>query len=325
MEKERIHVVYCGDVNYVPMLGISMTSVIWNNPEERLAFHLLVDDIHKQDLAKLQKMLQLYRNVESIQVHRIPADSPELAVFCSVKSSYAAAVNYRLLLPKILGTEVRRVLYLDGDVICCASLAELQQTDLSGILAAGVPDPLEAMHKKRMRLEHYVNSGVLLINLELWRSQDILGQLISFYQKNEQLGYPDQDAINTVCQKHLMLLPQRWNYPVSCNFTTEGRSNEIAPDAVFCHFLGPITKPWYVTCLDIRAELWRSYRARSFWYGMALHGSGTKLEDEMRVITRMFEDGDGQAAYQRYRALIRGRDPRFEPIVLKQHGWQQKN
>lgn len=234
---DTMHIVYCGDRDYVPMLGISMTSVIWSNLDSRLVFHLLLDGVHDRDLRLLQDFSRMYRNVDEVKLHYIDAECPEMKVFAGVRSEYALPVNYRLLLPRILDDEVTKALYLDGDIICRGSLAALWQTDMTGMLAAGVTDPLEKMHLRRTGLKSYVNSGVLLMNLARWREQDILPELMAFYEGKEHLGFPDQDAINTVCAGKIRSLPQKWNYPVSCNFTAPGRRNDIAPEAVLCHFL----------------------------------------------------------------------------------------
>lgn len=324
MAQEPMHIVFCGDSKYVPMLGISMTSVVWNNLDSRIVFHLLVDEVQPKDLVRLEHFVKLYRNVAGVQVHKIPADWPEMKFFSSMDSPYPVAVNYRLLLPKILGDEVQKILYLDGDIICRGSIAELWQADLGSLLAAGVPDPLEAMHRRRLpEVKRYVNSGVLLMNLQLWRQENILGRAMECYQTMKDFGYPDQDVINRVCNGRIGLLPQSWNYPVSCNFAVQGRRNDIVPEARLCHFLGPVTKPWYVTCLDPRAQLWRSFRERSFWRDQPMSGAGSELEAEMRQIVRMFEDGQEAPAFARYRRLITRQRPQFEPMVLHQRHWKR--
>lgn len=313
-----MHIVYCGDAAYVPMIGISMTSVVWNNLDSRIVFHLLVDDLRQRDAVRLQAFGRLYRNVAGIRVHRIDGGRPEMKVFRQLDSSYPESVNYRLLLPELLEDTVERVLYLDGDVICRGSIRTLWETNMGEALVAGVRDPLEQMHFQRVGGKVYVNTGVLLMDLAGWRRANILEKVLDFYRQSGYLGYPDQDAINVTCRGYVLDLPSHWNYPVSCNFTVKGRRNDIAPEARLCHFLGPVTKPWNVTCLDPRAKLWTCYRERSFWAGRPQNGSDNpELVAEMRSIRRQLEDGDGRQAFRRYRRLIKALGCRFEPILLQ--------
>lgn len=317
MVDKAMHILYCGDRSYVPMLGVSMTSVVWNNTDQRIVFHLLVDDIGSQDMERMQKFYALYRNVDSIVLHRIPQQSEEMQVFRGIKSDYSEAVSYRLLAAKLLGDDVQRVLYLDGDIICRQSLAGLWSMNLGTSLAAAAPDPLEAGHLNRVGGAAYFNSGVLLMNLKQWRQEGILAKVLAYYQERQgqECMFPDQDAVNTVCSGRILRLPHRYNYTVSCNFNAPGRRPEILPDTCLVHFTGPITKPWFVTCLDRRAVLWTAYRDRSFWSDLPMQGNAA-LSAEMKRIRRMFEDGHGEQGFAAYAQLIHQLTTQWQPAVF---------
>jgi|GEM_PF-284475 len=322
MDKNTMHIVYCGDAAYVPAIGVSMTSVIWSNIGRVISFHLLLDNVTKSDMERLQAFGNMYRSVAGLQIYRVRPDRPELALFKQANSTYTPAASYRLLAASLLPAEVDRVLYLDGDVICRSPLDALWQTELGENLAAGVNDPLQAMHQQRTGITDYVNSGVLLIDLAAWRQENVTGQILDcFRQHAAELRYPDQDAINRVCRGRILHLPQKFNYPVSCNFAAAGLPNQLSADAVLCHFVGPVAKPWFITCLDPRAALWQQNCDRSFWPDFVLSGTEA-MRDEMTAVRRLFEDGEEQAAFRRYRALIRKVDGRFEPVVLRQPGWK---
>ena len=315
--ENTIHILYCGDHGYVPMLGVSMTSVIWNNTDSKCVFHFLVDDVSQKDMAKLQKAYALYRNIEGIIIHKIPLQSEEMQVFRSVKSDYHEAVNYRLLATKLLGDNIEKVLYLDGDVICRQSLKDLWQLDLGEALAAAAPDPLEAGQVQRFGGTEYFNSGVLLIDLQRWRQEHILEQLLDYYRarQGQEVWFPDQDALNAVCRGRILRLDRRYNYNISCNFNTPGRKPDIEADTCLMHFTGPITKPWYVTCLDRRSVLWTEYQNRSLWSDLPVAGDAA-LFAEMKQIRRLFEDGRGEAGFARYCQLIRRFTERWQPAVF---------
>ena len=312
------HVVYCGDAKYVPIIGISMASVVWNNPGEQLCFHLLLEGIRQEDSDRLGRFYALYRNVAEIHVHCIPADCPEMKVFQGVKSSYSVAVNYRLLLPRLLGEDIGEVLYLDGDVICQQSLAPLWQEPLTNEeWVAGVADPMEAMHRKRTGLAAYINSGVLRMNLDAWRQEHIREKALAFYEAADFLGYPDQDAVNFLCAGHIRPMRREYNFPAACNFALAGVPGYIPAEARLVHFVGPVAKPWQVICLDSRATLWERFKGCSFWFDMPVEG-GTDVmaATEMRAIRQLLAQGEEHPAYERYCALLKKLGCQFHPALF---------
>lgn len=88
----------------------------------------------------------------------------------------------RLLLARFLVSDIQRVLYLDADTMVRGSLKELWDAPLNehGCIIGACPEP--TVSSKRMKaLGHggkpYFNAGVLLIDLESWRRNEIEKQL----------------------------------------------------------------------------------------------------------------------------------------------------
>ena len=298
------HIVYCGDEKYVPIIGISMTSVVWNNPGEQLCFHLVLDDIQRGNRARLERFYALYRNVAGIRVHIVPKDSPEMAVFRALKTSYPVAVSYRLLLPRILGEEIQEALYLDGDVVCQQSLASLFQAPLpEGAFVAGAVDADREKQRARLHLREYVNTGVLRMDLAAWRRGHILERAMAYYQREGTIRFPDQDAINCVCAGHIALLPNEYNYPADCHWNIE-RWQQKLPVVPFLHFWGEL-KPWHVLCLDPRRKYWLRWRTASLWWDMPLWGEALSgVQEWMPKIRQLLDTAGPEAVRQPYYDLL---------------------
>lgn len=131
------------------------------------------------------------------------------------KTSYVTSTAlHKFDLPELFGS-FDRLLYLDSDTLVCGGLDGLFRFDLRDALVAGVVDPLAVLRghaAERLGTSAYINSGVLLMNLASMRAERVperlwaakLGETVSFYM--------DQDAINTVLDGRIRLLPPHYNW-----------------------------------------------------------------------------------------------------------------
>lgn len=91
--------------------------------------------------------------------------------------------------------------------------------------------------KKSLKIQNYINSGFLIINVPLWIKNNISEKIFDFIRKNDgNLTFPDQDAINVVCQNTILLLPRTYN-------SLQNFWNEVDLNPKIIHFCGRI-KPW---------------------------------------------------------------------------------
>jgi lipopolysaccharide biosynthesis glycosyltransferase len=173
---------------------------------------------------------------------------------------FPRAIWCRALLPELLADE-SKVLYLDADTVVVDSPHELWRTDLGDAPLAAVANPLYRFMHNHPRWDlgiedprRYLNSGVLLMNLEVLRREDTAAQLLTYARAHPDNSYPDQDAMSVLfADRHVSLHP-RWNaqptlwdlrvdeLPFSSAEVDEARR---APGIV--HFVGPF-KPWHYLC-----------------------------------------------------------------------------
>ncbi|GIG02971.1 glycosyltransferase family 8 protein [Catellatospora citrea] len=158
----------------------------------------------------------------------------------------------RLLLPDLIGDQARRLLYLDADVQVCGDLTPLWEVDLGDAPLAAVRDAFTATFATHGGVpgagaEHdpdapYFNSGVLLMNLPVWRRERVSARCLAYLADHaDRLRFPDQDALNLVAYGTWLRLPHRWNNMRS--FLLEQQPRPADPDVRIMHFAGP-RKPW---------------------------------------------------------------------------------
>lgn len=132
-----------------------------------------------------------------------------------VNEKYTVAASYRLLLPKLL-PEYQKVLYIDCDVIVRNNLAKLfREIEMGDNYLAGVFETtldFQLTHMKAIGCEpgSYINSGFLVMNLELLRQDDMVSKFIEA-SKEKGLEFPDQDVLNQLCKGRILGLAPYYN------------------------------------------------------------------------------------------------------------------
>ncbi len=128
---------------------------------------------------------------------------------------------FRLLAPYILPEDLDRVLYLDADIIINGSIEAFYNQDFEGSYAAFIKDRFDfcdevVAQKKKLGLKEedvYFNSGVMLINLYLFREKIKLNDIMTFIdERKEDLFYFDQDILNCILLDHKKLCDLIYNF-----------------------------------------------------------------------------------------------------------------
>lgn len=133
-----------------------------------------------------------------------------------VDPRYTSAANYRLVIAEEL-PEYRYAIYTDCDIIIRQDLWQLySQIDMGEAYIAGVAEvqtEWQRRHSSHFGFEagSYINSGFLVLNLELMRRDKLSERFAQFLATAGQLEFPDQDAINVVCRGRLHYLPPVYN------------------------------------------------------------------------------------------------------------------
>lgn len=121
---------------------------------------------------------------------------------------------YRLILSDLL-PNIHKILYLDGDILSFDDLKEMYIIDMNGLYYRGFLDIVDDPFNPNSDI--HICAGVLLINLEELRKDDMINKMYIFMVKhNNELIYQDQSIINAVGYPKLGLLPPKFgvfNYP----------------------------------------------------------------------------------------------------------------
>jgi lipopolysaccharide biosynthesis glycosyltransferase len=157
----------------------------------------------------------------------------------------------RLMIGDLLPKEVSRALYIDGDTLVLRDVAVLFDLDLGNAPAAAAASAGSPKYGNGKRPwaqlgidpeTTYVNSGVLLIDVERWRAEGIGRAVLADIAEHHSLyRWMDQDGLNAVLANRWALFPPEWNLQLGSK--VHRRDPPALETVGICHFTG-IWKPW---------------------------------------------------------------------------------
>ena len=212
---KTLNILYQSNDYYSVVTGVSMTSLCENNKDiDAINFYILNDSISAGNLQKMQQVCDTYhRNLILVDTKVILQRLLDLKV-APFKNTYTT--YFKLMALKELDVPNGRIFQLDGDTVINGSLAELIDMDLTGYILAATYDCTMNKYKSLIDIpetDKYYNGGVLLVNQDVWKSENCEEQIIN-HLKNVRNGYytVDQDILNVLFRDKFKYLDLKYNF-----------------------------------------------------------------------------------------------------------------
>ena len=286
--KDAVTLVCCGDERFVAPTAVLFQSVLDHMDPSR-CYDLLY--LHNGIAARSSEQLcamALERENVSIRTVDISDWISERTLYIENRENFSVMAYARFLIPQILGQEYDRALYLDGDMLAFQDVARLYDHELQGLPVGAVTDvyyvaeaasQLDISARRRVDYirgvvkitepEQYIISGMLLMDLNIWRTQSLADKLMQTAQR-----YPwqwhDQDVINHVLRGRIRHLDPIWNsYDIG---SMEKQLPEALRDSYqkalhlpgIFHFAGAKEKPWTRPYPKYAERFWNTARRTPF-------------------------------------------------------------
>ncbi len=262
----NVNVCVACDDNYSKYAGVVIASILSNSAKStNLSFYILdggITEEHKKEILSLKNIKDCSINFVKIN----DEDFNEYQKVCTHKY-ITIATYYRLKLPSLL-PNVSRVIYLDCDTVVNRDLTELFETHLTKEVFAGCND----VDPNEVKINPtYVNAGVLVIDLDNMREQDLEEKFLKYTQENfETIKCGDQTIINEVCKGNIKIVDSSWNVQTS-DFMNR---SDLTRNPKIIHYIAK-NKPWkdislcyfknyYIKYLQLTP--WRKNKAEEFKY-----------------------------------------------------------
>lgn len=253
MNTNTVHLLFASNHSFFAGLAVSVASALdFRAPGRPYAIHILDTGLLNHDREKLSRLVAA-RPSASIEFHPV-----DLSPFLSAKEFHGSWDTYaRLLMARAIPNDeaIRRLLYLDVDVLVARDLGELYDMPLDGNVAAMGKDnlfpdlsgdcPFDSSDD--MKRFPYFNAGILLIDFRKWREENLEeGAIRLALQCFGQLKLCDQTILNYLLRGRIKTLDGAWNRRVRL----------CGPEDDVIYHYSTVLKPWAVKRYRQIDDLW---------------------------------------------------------------------
>ena len=223
-EAVTIPIAMAADDNYTYPTIVSITSLVENSSAEtNYEIYIMVPGgFAEENKQKLLGLQEKYENRCKINL----IDMQDRYKNAYDKGHITTPTYYRLSLSSLL-PEIDKIIWLDGDTLIFNDLTELINIDMNNFYYKGFLDNnIDGVAKFGIENDHYICAGVMLINLEKLRQDDMEQKFEKFIsENNDKLEQHDQTVINAMCYKNIGVLPAKYGI---FNFTNVKSAREHA-------------------------------------------------------------------------------------------------
>lgn len=290
---QRISILCTPDNNYVPYCGIMLTSLFENNKEEEIVVYILCDHLNEKNIEDLSSLCRIYnKEIKFINLNK------EIFDDCPIREGdhVSIAAYYRLFASEILPPDVKKILYLDCDIIINGNISNLYYTNIENYAFGAVVDEAHFMPRFYERLEYsnkypYINSGVILFNLDYWRKNKTTEDCMRYISGNtDKIILHDQDTLNAVLHDKIKILPITYNFQTGFMFTqftndydelVKKEINNCVYTPTIIHYTGA-GKPWHKHSQHPYKKRFLYYRKKSLWCNFPLTRTREKFANKLR-------------------------------------------
>jgi len=268
---ESIPVFFSIDDNYAPFLSVALSSIVRNSSKtyayKVIVLYMKLSERNRRMLASLAaenleiQFISMENRLDGItdcMSNRLRADYFTLTIY------------FRLFIP-VMFPEYDKAIYLDSDIVVPGDISELYRTELGdNLLAAAADHSVVDVPQLAKYIEdgvgidkhHYINSGVLLMNLKRMREAQLEQRFLELMNTYHfDCIAPDQDYLNVMCSGKILYLPASWDA-----MPTQGTEPIEKPKLIHYNLFA---KPWCYDHVQYEEYFWE-YAKKSGYFSEIL-------------------------------------------------------
>ncbi len=237
-----MHICFACDKNYLHYLYITISSILHSaKSSDNHNFYILQSDFTDYEKDIINKL----QNIKKFNIEYLHVDESKLEG-CR-KEGYHIPIQtfYRYLIAD-LKPELDKIIYLDVDVEVVGSLNEMWNIDIEGYYLGAALDTIvykDKEHKEKIGINSdsdYFNAGVLILNLEEFRKNNLMKILVkSSIDNQNKFSFGDQDALNVTSVNKFKVIDRKYNFRATLLrdiYTTEDLKG--IENSIIKHYVG---------------------------------------------------------------------------------------
>jgi len=244
--------------NYAMPTRVMLKSLIENN-QGKIDIYVLYISLSDDSINDLSTL-----NTDRCTLHYIQIDE-DILDNVPFTRFYSREANIRLFAQLYLPEELDRILWLDSDVIVNGDIGEFYQQSFDGKLYVAYKDLIQgdSVEKKAslgMPADAiYINSGVLLMNLEEIRkkinTEDIFNYINAYYSR---LDFVDQDVLSGLLYDNIKVVEEDYTYNYFVSNIKLSNRHRVYHNIRIIHYAME-RKPWKKGFIYYGFHLWWKY------------------------------------------------------------------
>jgi lipopolysaccharide biosynthesis glycosyltransferase len=290
---EEVNVAFTSDRAYLPQTAAMVASLARHaDPARRYNLFYLHENIGPRDLDLLASVFVAHPNVT---LHAINVAQPFAGAYRARHHAPSNATYNRFLLFDLL-PDVKRLVYLDVDLVLFGDVAELFDTEMGDAPLAAVTDALMTrvlatrvrtqdpdvpdlyaylsgkLGLSDDRIAEYFNAGVLVLNFAAMDVGEV-GAALKALVAGSRYFFRDQDILNMEFAGRVHHLPARFNVHNSDRgaydnvpVAIRAAALEAKADPFIVHFAAAHQKPWREPDVEFAGLFWEALARTPFWF-----------------------------------------------------------
>ena len=230
------------------------------NEDIHFLIHTFTDDLSEKSIEKLKNTIE--DGGSELILHALPEHAKELIQSAPTLKHISIATYYRLFLPYVIDESVRKVLYLDCDILVRRSVKRLFKKTDPNIVIVGASDINEEDHANRIGVDIYVNTGVLVMDMigirRMYSMETMAEEISRIMSQPIKIILGDQDIINLLFAGHIKKVSNIYNFQRLIHKAYCLKNPYLVRKTVIAHFITG-DKPWHNDYLMIYALEYYSY------------------------------------------------------------------
>ncbi len=257
--QKRIPIFFTIDNGYAPYLGVAIHSLITNASEEyKYKIIVIYQDVSEENRECITAMANENFEIEFVEMkHSLESitDRKENRLRCDY---FTMTIYFRLFIADMY-PEYDKAIYIDSDIVVPGDISELYNIDLKDniigacpdISVEGIPELAKYMEKGLgIDRHHYINSGVLLMDLKKMREKKFAERFLELMNKYHfDCVAPDQDYINAMCAGNILYLDECWDA-----MPNDRKEPLAAPKLIHYNLFD---KPWCYDNIQYEEYFWK--------------------------------------------------------------------
>lgn len=235
---------------------VTLYSLLINNVETYINIYLLSDELDINYFMCLEQQFNCTIYFCKVDVKNIK---------CIDCGKIGIGTLFRLFLAECLPEDIKKIIYIDADIIIHDSINKLWAQELFShefIAAVKCNVPVKHINELNINSDEYFNAGVLLFDLQKCRVANIFNTAL---EKLEVRHYDffDQDVLNIVLNGHVRYIDSRWNFDSYRARTLLLENKTINSMTVSIYHYTGRSKPWDYQCINQFSWLYFEYLGKA--------------------------------------------------------------